>query len=180
MPVLLCFAFDPLVCLWFLQIATFSMTPLLIRDGLLLSYVLTTVVYMLIVRLIGGQKEHSPPRPLLTFDVFKIGSLTDKDYLIFPFYLSAIVGPAILVAGLAFITPPAKLPHLFPVLIAVYSCLHFLLFHAYFTIRQFLGYYDDEEAGVFVFNFGKAKKAKQLANQLENGSKYTKESKKIK
>lgn len=177
LPVILCFAFDPLVCLWFLQIATFSMTPLLIRDGLLLSYVLTSGLYLLIIRLIGGQKEQSPPKQRLSFDVFNIGALTNKDYLVFPFYLSAIVGCAILVAGLAFIPPPAKFPHLFPVLIAVYSCLHFLLFFAYFNIRQFVGYYDDEETGVFVFNFKKEKKTKK-AEKLENDSSETKEEKK--
>ena len=35
------------------------------------------------------------------------------------------------------VKPPVNLPDLFPVLVSVYSCLHFLLFLIYFHYRQF-------------------------------------------
>lgn len=163
LPVLLCFSLDPLICLWFLQIATFSMTPLLIKDGLLFSYILTNVLYLLIIRLVTGLKETNKKRDSIPFDVLNLSTLSTSNIFIYGFYLSAVIGCSALVFGLGFVTPPAKLPHLFPLLISVYSCLHFLAFLAYFNIRQFIGYYDDEEEGVFVIKLNKkAKKAKEV------------------
>lgn len=163
LPVALCFSLDPLICLWFLQIATFSMTPLLIKDGLLFSYVLTNVLYLLIIRLITGLKDSNKKRDSIPFDVLNLSTLTNSNVLVYGFYLSVVFGCSALVFGLGFVTPPAKLPHLFPLLISVYSCLHFLAFLAYFNVRQFIGYYDDEEEDVFVIKFNKkTKKAKEV------------------
>lgn len=164
LPVIVCFAFDPLACLWFLQIASFSMTPLLIRDGLLLSYLLTNVIYLLVIRVVNCQQELPEKRPSIPFDLLKLNTFTSRTGLIYAFYASSIVGCSLLVFGLAFIPPPVKFPHLFPLLISVYSCLHFLVFFLYFNYRQFSGYYDDEDRGICVIKFS-SKQSKELKEE---------------
>lgn len=148
LPVVLCFTWDPLPCLWFLQIATLSMTPLLIRDGLLFSYAVTTVAYLLIVRLVTNLEDPSSKRPSVPFDVLNLSTFTSKSYLVYAFYVSAVLGSSVLVAGLAFIPPPEKLPDLFPVLISAYCCVHFLAFFLYFNVRQALDFSEGDQKNV--------------------------------
>ncbi|XP_017883344.1 dolichyl pyrophosphate Man9GlcNAc2 alpha-1,3-glucosyltransferase isoform X1 [Ceratina calcarata] len=53
------------------------------------------------------------------------------------FYCS-ILGVVILSLISGFLKPPAKYPDLFPLLISVYSCGHFIVFYLYFNYKQFV------------------------------------------
>lgn len=146
------FPYDPLACLWFLQIATFSMLPLLIRDGLLIAYVGINVFYLLTIKIALSQQGRSDRG--YQWDVFHLDRLFDtttqrrskqekekkfpaKAVALFCCYLSWI-GAIILLLCTVFVAPPKHLPHLFPLLISAYSCGQFSAFFLYFNYRQFL------------------------------------------
>ncbi|XP_069126311.1 dolichyl pyrophosphate Man9GlcNAc2 alpha-1,3-glucosyltransferase-like [Argopecten irradians] len=111
--------------LWFTIIATFSMLPLLMKDGLLIPYISTTMLYTIISR-------STTPVFAIPSDEYKLQRRLQK----FTFYWS-MFGVISLTALSVFATPPSNLPDLFPVLVSIYSCSHFLLFLIYFHVRQF-------------------------------------------
>ncbi|XP_060078791.1 dolichyl pyrophosphate Man9GlcNAc2 alpha-1,3-glucosyltransferase-like [Ylistrum balloti] len=111
--------------LWFTVISTFSMLPLLIKDGLLTAYIAITLLYILISRGIT-------PVFVLPSNEYRLQRRLQK----FTFYWS-MFGVIALTTLSVFTTPPPKLPDLFPVLVSMYSCAHFLLFLIYFHMRQF-------------------------------------------
>lgn len=141
-PALLLFPLEPFACYWFLQIATYSMLTLYLKDGLLLAYIALQLTHFLIVKivsaLISGQKA------LVIVDVLNVGLLIDlyKDKTTDTrekrtmFYLS-IYFALILIICEAHVMPPKHLPHLFPLLTAAYSCAHFVMFLIYFSYKQF-------------------------------------------
>ncbi|XP_033738805.1 dolichyl pyrophosphate Man9GlcNAc2 alpha-1,3-glucosyltransferase-like [Pecten maximus] len=111
--------------LWFTIISTFSMLPLLMKDGLLVPYISTTLLYIIISR-------STTPVFVLPSEEYRLQRRLQK----FTFYWS-MFGVIALTALSVFATPPPKLPDLLPVLVSVYSCSHFLLFLVYFHVRQF-------------------------------------------
>lgn len=60
-----------------------------------------------------------------------------KFFFLLQFTLS-MIGVIILSACSLLVTPPIRLPDLFPVLISIYSCAHFLVFLVYFHVKQFM------------------------------------------
>lgn len=118
------------------------MLTLYLKDGLLLAYVAVQLTYLLLIRivteLISGQKS------LVVVDVLNVGLLidlyeektTDTRGKRTIFYLSVYFA-LILVICEAVVVPPTHLPHIFPLLTAAYSCMHFLFFLIYFSYKQF-------------------------------------------
>lgn len=147
------------------------MTPLLIRDGLLISYIVTNVAYLLIVRLVNNLDDASSSRSAVPFDVLNLSAFTNKIYLVYAFYVSAVVGPSVLVLGLAFIPPPEKLPDLFPVLISAYCCVHFLVFFLYFNVRQVLDFSEGKQTIVGADTKG-AQKIKSANTKSKDKKKF--------
>jgi len=93
------------------------MYPLLERDGQSMSYTALTLIYLVIA-------------------YFYNLKLTSYHTAVkFMFGLS-LIGACFIHIGFATIKPPLKLPDLFPLLFATYSCLHFVLFWLYFNYRQ--------------------------------------------
>lgn len=135
---------DPLLCLWFLQVATFSMLPLLVRDGLLLAFIALNVLYLLVIKLLTelpSQKKEKIEE--FKMDLFKLSriqpihsksSFFDKSKL-WLFYLS-LCGQTILLILLIFVPPPMQLPHIFPLLISAFCCVHFSFFFLCFSYKQ--------------------------------------------
>jgi len=117
MPVCLLLPAMPLECLWFLMISTFSMYPLLERDGQALPYVATLVIFVVVSN--------------VCFDLIN----KKRNLLKLSFILSMIGAAAIHLMALIIKRPP-QLPDLFPVLFAVYSCAHFLLALLFFNYVQ--------------------------------------------
>lgn len=130
-PVLLHTRDDPFASFWFLIISNFSMSHLYVKDHLVIAYLALTTFYILSVWLMFGDLLSTNRKP------------KDNRYshlVVALFYLS-MVGTAILTLGLLSVEPPKKYPDLFPVLISLYSCAHFVMFFIYFNYRQFRGDY---------------------------------------
>lgn len=138
---MLLFPFEPFACYWLLQTATFSMLDLYLRDGLFLAFISIQMIYYLVMKvataLISGNKS------LVVVDVLNVGLLIDmykerttdtREYRT-AFYLSVYFSLVLMICE-AIVSPPTNLPHLFPLLTAAYSCVHFLIFLAYFSYKQ--------------------------------------------
>lgn len=136
---MLYFNSEPLISLWFLQIASFSMLPLLALDQLVWTYVSLTVIYLVLIRLVLTLTMHSKQMLSPKWDVLSLKHIVDSELTICLYYLSTFVGCALLLFGQQFIKPPQKLPFLFPLLISAYSCIHFVAFFVYFNYRQLAG-----------------------------------------
>lgn len=153
-PVLLHFHNDPLPCFWFLIISHFSMLPLFIKDGLYLAYLGTMIFYFCSVLWMwpdlffngrtnsslnkakskskGGVKQHKKSKlfpDLLNYSKYK------KSFFLVEFYES-ISCALLLSIVIQIVKPPERYPDLFPLLVSIYSCGHFLGFFIYFNYVQ--------------------------------------------
>lgn len=138
-PVILHFPHEPLMCLWFLQIATFSMLPLLVVDRLVLAYVCTNLIYLLLIRLVLEAETSEKDRINAKWDCLLLHRINANRFLHILFYASSVVGCAALAICHLFVAAPKRFPHLFPLLISVYCCCHFMLFLCYFNYKQWTG-----------------------------------------
>ncbi|XP_012287110.1 dolichyl pyrophosphate Man9GlcNAc2 alpha-1,3-glucosyltransferase [Orussus abietinus] len=157
-PVLLHFHNDPFPCFWFLMISSFSMLPLLIQDNLFLAFCATSLFYFISVTWMYPS--------ILLFDMRKPGhdhSLQQKesnrkhkiavkqksfleratlklcDYFLLrrQLFYASMLGTLLLILCIRAVKPPERYPDLFPLLISIYSCCHFVLFFCYFNFYQF-------------------------------------------
>ncbi|XP_057336719.1 dolichyl pyrophosphate Man9GlcNAc2 alpha-1,3-glucosyltransferase [Microplitis mediator] len=165
-PVLIYFHYDPLPCFWFLIISTFSLLPLLIKDGLFSAYFSLMIFYGVLIFWIWFDEfnlntklknENFTMRKRTELKEKNQSNLGKKNNLIInnsisniyfshfiqlflelkkTFFYSSIVGIFLLSLVIRFVDPPRRFPDLFPLFISVYSCGHFLLFFVYFNIKQ--------------------------------------------
>lgn len=163
LPVMILFPLDPIPCLWFLQISTFSMFPLFIKDNLLIGFIALSSFYILVVKLLSEIYFKNDKNQIgryvdvfmirYFFNIKSIASNTVKSNkkivinteinligksMLYGFYLS-FFGSIIIMLCSFIIEPPKNLPHLFPLIISAYSCGHFLLFLVYFNVKQLFG-----------------------------------------
>lgn len=144
-PVAMHFHEDPFMCYWFLIVSTFSMLPLLLKDGLLVPFIGTNIIYFCAYSIVlnianpkGGlmsffsaNQVYSSIQPVKKEHVFLLKLVSIN------FFLS-VLGMIGLTLATVFIEPPPNYPDLFPLLISVYCCSHFLLFFLYFNYQQLL------------------------------------------
>ncbi|XP_018572383.1 probable dolichyl pyrophosphate Man9GlcNAc2 alpha-1,3-glucosyltransferase [Anoplophora glabripennis] len=164
-PVLMYFPYAPFVCFWFLCISIFSMLPLLIKDGLVIAVIALTAFYIVSFRVSIehayrsslnvqdglGEYYKSLLHTLLDIEYKKATQLgiikivhqqvIKNSYalrtLVLHFgMLLSLVGCLVLFLVTLLCEPPARYPDLFPLLISVYACVHFLGFFAYFSVKQ--------------------------------------------
>ncbi|XP_069009262.1 dolichyl pyrophosphate Man9GlcNAc2 alpha-1,3-glucosyltransferase [Embiotoca jacksoni] len=132
----------PLVVIWFLQVSTFSMLPLFLKDGLLAPYVVTSVAFLVFSTYLLSALDHCSE------DELKLGAY-NKLFFCLPkmdlawivrwkFYISIAVMAGLSIASVVLVPPP-HLPDLFPVLVSSTAFLHFLGTFLYFNIVQFSG-----------------------------------------
>ncbi|XP_049879465.1 dolichyl pyrophosphate Man9GlcNAc2 alpha-1,3-glucosyltransferase [Pectinophora gossypiella] len=142
-PVAMHFPEDPFMCFWFLLISYFSMLPLLLKDGLLIPFIVTTVIYTSFYSI--ALKIAEPSMGFLSFfNANRVYSLVKpkqkRSFLLklvsINFFIS-IIGMLWLTFASVLLKPPPKYPDLFPLLVSVYSCSHFLFFFLYFNYQQF-------------------------------------------
>uniref|UniRef100_A0A182S7W0 Alpha-1,3-glucosyltransferase n=1 Tax=Anopheles maculatus TaxID=74869 RepID=A0A182S7W0_9DIPT len=144
LPATLLLPLEPLVSCWFLQLATFSMLPLLHKDGLSGAFVGLSLISLTLLRTAretkSSNKNHNP-----SYDVLHLRGLLPDGFanqstfgsvVVTLFYLS-LLGQVLLLVAFLCLAPPAHLPFLYPLLISAYSCGHFVLFYLYFNYRQF-------------------------------------------
>ncbi|XP_060533627.1 dolichyl pyrophosphate Man9GlcNAc2 alpha-1,3-glucosyltransferase [Cylas formicarius] len=165
-PVLLYFPYAPFVCFWFLCISIFSMIPLLIKDNLTVALIALTVFYAVSFRVSvehafknmfatnEGLFEYYRRILDLLFNVesndadletlIKLTSqkMIKNRHALFAliFHLTiftSLCGCVALFVAILVMEPPQKYPDLFPLLISVYSCVHFFGFFLYFNVKQF-------------------------------------------
>lgn len=142
-PVALHFPEDPFMCFWFLLVSNFSMLPLLIRDGLALPFVATNIIYISFYSICLNLAQ--PNCGLLSFfnanRVARILQPNKKENsmllnLLTTNFFFSVVCMAWLTFASIFVQPPPKYPDLFPLLVSVYSCCHFIFFFCYFNYQQ--------------------------------------------
>uniref|UniRef100_A0A336LPP7 dolichyl-P-Glc:Man9GlcNAc2-PP-dolichol alpha-1,3-glucosyltransferase n=1 Tax=Culicoides sonorensis TaxID=179676 RepID=A0A336LPP7_CULSO len=133
LPAMILFPLEPFACYWFLQIATFSMFPLLLKDGLLVAYFALQLIYFLGTKLVIGLV--SEDKDFIRIDVFNISQIIDlnetkstNSKLKRTFFYLSIYFALVLIMLQLFAEPPKNLPFLYPLLISAYSCVHFLMF----------------------------------------------------
>uniref|UniRef100_A0A7M4EYF1 Alpha-1,3-glucosyltransferase n=1 Tax=Crocodylus porosus TaxID=8502 RepID=A0A7M4EYF1_CROPO len=139
LPVCLIINEIPFMATWFLLVSTFSMLPLLLKDGLLLAYTGTTLAFLTVCTASFSIFEKTSAEDLQ----LKSFSLSIWGYIpwLKPFpkfvknlFLISITLMGVLSLMSAMLNPPQRLPDLFPISVSVVSCLHFLFFLMYFNI----------------------------------------------
>ncbi|NXC66993.1 ALG6 glucosyltransferase, partial [Anhinga anhinga] len=129
----------PFMATWFLLVSTFSMLPLLLKDGLLLPYAVTMLAFLSVCVASFSIFEKTSVEDLQ----LKPFSLSLKGYVSwfksFPkivrsLFLLSVTLMGVLSVLSAAARPPQGLPDLFPVSVSIISCLHFLLFLVYFNV----------------------------------------------
>lgn len=129
----------PFMATWFLLVSTFSMSPLLLKDGLLLAYAVTTPAFLLLCGASFSILDKTSAEDLQ----LKPFSLSMKGYvswfkslpkIVRTLFLLSVTLMGILSLVCAAAHPPQRLPDLFPVSVSVISCVHFLLFLVYFNV----------------------------------------------
>ncbi|KAM3875955.1 dolichyl pyrophosphate Man9GlcNAc2 alpha-1,3-glucosyltransferase [Diretmus argenteus] len=132
----------PLMAIWFLQASTFSMLPLLLKDGLLVPYVVTFLAFLLLGTYLLSALEHCSEDELRLGGyhrlLFCLPRLDLACIVRWKFYCSIAVMAGLSLACVALVPPP-QLPDLFPVLVSAFAFLHFLGTLIYFNIVQFSG-----------------------------------------
>ncbi|KAJ2587988.1 Glucosyltransferase-like protein [Coemansia sp. RSA 1722] len=104
---------------WFVQVALFSMYPLLFKDGLQIPYAVLAIGWSVLRSCPVCPADKKTPRMVFLLQ-----------------WLSTLVMVALHLAHM-FISPPASLPDIYVVLNVVFSCAMFLFFFVYFNYRQF-------------------------------------------
>ncbi|XP_067846507.1 dolichyl pyrophosphate Man9GlcNAc2 alpha-1,3-glucosyltransferase isoform X3 [Heptranchias perlo] len=139
LPVLLLLHEIPFMATWFLLVSTFSMLPLLLKDGLLLPYTITSLAFLLVTtKLLSAFEKVSVED--LQLQPFSQGvrryipHFTIPAHLVKLAFFLSIFAMATLSLISATLVPPPQLPDLFPVLVSLFSCIHFLIFLTYFNI----------------------------------------------
>jgi alpha-1,3-glucosyltransferase len=155
LPVCLLMPRHTLISIWFLLVSTFSMTPLLIKDGLslailpcmILFYLLADILldHLHLVEIITMQpstrevplssKKGRTVKAVIQNATIHCVSLYDDRRLAILFLLSSTGMASLILISLS-LPPPARLPDLYPVLVSLYSCAHFLAFLVFFHWAQ--------------------------------------------
>ncbi|CAH1241152.1 ALG6 [Branchiostoma lanceolatum] len=142
LPVCLLLPWRPFTSTWFLTIATFSMLPLLVKDGLVMATLITSILFIIAVEL-GLQGVSLDPTvgcPVCLWSSKNLPWLPHRMffYAVKSGFYASLMGALFLGLLSIAVPPPSSLPDLWPVLISVYSCLHFLGFTLYYHIVQLM------------------------------------------
>ena len=130
---------------WFLIVSTFSMWPLLLKDGLALATLALQGIFVTFAHYIGlldfGAKnegttnlKRTSPKPLTNKDLIK-GHV--QDWTLWTLFNLSVIGYGTMMLASVYLLPPAKYPDLWPLMISVYSAGHFVVFWMYFLYCQF-------------------------------------------
>ncbi|CAG2177678.1 unnamed protein product, partial [Oppiella nova] len=108
----------PLCCLWFVVISTFSLQPLLIKDGLMFPYFSLIIFFICVFTNAFGDFEIWNP-------------ISWREKVVFFSFISSMIGCLILSVGALTIPAPKSLPHIHSVLNCLYSFIHYVVFVVY-------------------------------------------------
>ncbi|KAJ8277909.1 hypothetical protein GJAV_G00081560 [Gymnothorax javanicus] len=132
----------PLMAIWFLVASTFSMLPLLLKDGLLQPYVVTSGGFLFFSLYLLSALDRT------TVEVLRVEPYVRLFRTCFPrinipliikwkfaFFVLAMAGLSFMSTAL---DPPANLPDLFPVLVSLCAYIQFLGCLVYFNVVQLM------------------------------------------
>ena len=125
---------------WLLTITTFSMLPLLIKDGLLLPTISLSVLYLTLVHNLDSLMTIGEERPRSVSSRIKspapLPPVTMTDTITKRLSVLSILGCAVLTLLAQAVPAPARFPFLWPLLISVYSAAHFMAALIFFNFLQ--------------------------------------------
>mgnify|MGYP002803562495 FL=1 len=121
LPASLLLPLQPLEITWFLSLASFSMISLLEKDRLLLAYIPCMLFFLLLTFSFHLDFKRTPT-------VMKFLFLFSMSCCVLLHFISHMI------------VPPRKYPDIFPLLISMYSCGHFILFLIYSHFLQYNEY----------------------------------------
>lgn len=129
----------PFMATWFLLVSTFSMLPLLLKDGLLLPYVVTMLAFLSVCMASFAILERTSAKDLQLKPLYLALRGNVFWMRLFPkivrsLFLLSVTLMGVLSVMSAAVHPPQRFPDLFPVLVSCISCLHFLFFWLYFNV----------------------------------------------
>uniref|UniRef100_A0A8C3LTB8 Alpha-1,3-glucosyltransferase n=1 Tax=Chrysolophus pictus TaxID=9089 RepID=A0A8C3LTB8_CHRPC len=129
----------PFMATWFLLVSTFSMLPLLLKDGLLLAYAVTTLAFLsaCVASFAIFEKTSAKDLQLKPFSLSLRGFVSwFKPFpkIVRNLFLLSVTLMGVLSVMSAAMHPPQRFPDLFPVSVSSISCLHFLFFLVYFNV----------------------------------------------
>ena len=113
---------EPLMATWFLTVSTASLLPLMMKDSLTIPTLALSVAFVAITH------HYILPKMVKRSRLWVWMKRT---------YFLSLAGLVFLGAATLLVPPPANLPDLFPVLLAIYCCGHFIFFCLYFHYCQF-------------------------------------------
>lgn len=108
----------PGLVVWFSTIATFSMFPLLYKDGLLVPYVALVVLNL-----------------VFAYEAYL--KYAQRNNLLTSLFALSLLGCVVLNVAHVIVPPSPRYPDIHPVLNALYSCGHFVIFLGYTHYLQF-------------------------------------------
>lgn len=152
-PVLLYLPNKPIACFWFLTISTFSMFPLFMKDHLVIAFYALVLFYVVSFKMVFNytnvEAEYSTKLKNFMKDLLSVSD-RGQDYLeviqkhvrflkssilYAALYISLLTG-VVLTALPSIFDPPEQYSDLYPFIISVYCCVHFLMFFVYFNYVQ--------------------------------------------
>lgn len=125
LPILLLIREHSQTVMWFSTLSTFSLQPLLLKDGQAIPYWVLMVTFTMMS--LENFRDHIRMSPKI---------LTVRN-LIVSLYLTSLLGCYVLGIGAMLIKPPARYPDIHQAMNSFYSCLHFVGFLLFFYIQQF-------------------------------------------
>ena len=135
-----CSRYSDLVSTWFLLISSFSMLPLLLKDGLGVATLALNGAFLIAADMAGmtgpreednGGNSRKKGRPV---PIKKPPS--NVDFGVRLVFVVSLLGAMVLSVFSVVVPPPGHLPDLWPVLVSVFSAVHFGLFYLYFNKLQ--------------------------------------------
>ncbi|XP_051855482.1 dolichyl pyrophosphate Man9GlcNAc2 alpha-1,3-glucosyltransferase [Antechinus flavipes] len=139
LPVCLILNEVPFMSTWFLIVSTFSMLPLLLKDQLALASVVTTLGFSVACAASFSIFENVSEEELQlkAFSMYvrrHIPGFKIPAKMLKTWFAVSMMTMSLLSLGSITMEPPRRLPDLFPVLVCLVSCLHFLFFLIYFNV----------------------------------------------
>ena len=138
--------YSQFITFWFLIVTSFSMWPLLQKDGLQIAFLALQTIFIVMSHYFGLCEfeltdtrcekinfKRSSPKPITQKDM---NQAFWCDWFVWTMFNFSLVGYLVLTLGSIYIQPPSQWPHIWSLLISVFSAVHFILFWLSFNYCQ--------------------------------------------
>lgn len=125
LPVMLIFRAESFHCYWFLIVSSFSMFPLLLKDGLFIPFCSLSTIFAMSLTMFYNIPELE--------NYFRKRPTYHKYEYLFTFSMCSWI---VILLSAVLLKPPERYPDIFPLMICCYSSIHFMYFFMYFNYVQ--------------------------------------------